>query len=325
MKIVLAALAASAVWLSATPVCADDSSAALGAGGIVLTKSADIRMASEDLRLSPDRVSVRYAFVNDGPKDIDTIVAFPLPDIDTSEFYYSPLGTTKNSTPNFVGFSLSVDGKPVTATAEERAVYKNRDVTALVKAAGLPINIAGTDLVAKLDKLSPAARKPLIAADLIDVDGNEAHPHWTAQTKFWWHQRFPSGKAVIVDHLYQPVTGQSFFGASELDKTNPYYAKNFCIDDATRAKIAVKLAARKKLKDAEADYIQAFETDFVLVTANNWKGPIGRFHLTLDKKKPGNVLSLCWDGALKKTGATSFEATRENFAPARDIKLLVLQ
>jgi hypothetical protein len=37
------------------------------------------------------------------------------------------------------------------------------------------------------------------------------------------------------------------------------------------------------------------------------------------------VLSLCWGGDLKKTGATTFEAARENFAPARDIKLLVLQ
>ena len=63
----------------------------------------------------------------------------------------------------------------------------------------------------------------------------------------------------------------------------------------------------------------------MLKTANNWKGPIGKFHLTVDKMRPANVLSMCWGNDLKKTGATTFESTRENFAPARDIKILVLQ
>ena len=60
------------------------------------------------------------------------------------------------------------------------------------------------------------------------------------------------------------------------------------------------------------------------MTGNNWKGPIGRFHLTIDKLKADNILSMCWDGDLRKTGATTFEAERTNFAPPRDIKLLVL-
>jgi Domain of unknown function (DUF4424) len=63
----------------------------------------------------------------------------------------------------------------------------------------------------------------------------------------------------------------------------------------------------------------------VLKTANNWKGPIGHFRLTLDKLAPDAVLSLCWDGALKKAGATTFEGTRDDFAPQRDVELLVLR
>jgi len=63
----------------------------------------------------------------------------------------------------------------------------------------------------------------------------------------------------------------------------------------------------------------------VLKTASNWKGPIGHFRLTLDKLKADNLMSLCWQGELRKTGAATFEATRESFAPERDIKLLVLQ
>ncbi len=67
------------------------------------------------------------------------------------------------------------------------------------------------------------------------------------------------------------------------------------------------------------------QTDYVLRTANNWNGPIGRFHLTLDKLRAGAILSLCWDGALKKTGPTTFEFSAEEFAPTRDIHMLVIE
>ena len=66
---------------------ADDSSAALGAGGLALTQSSDIRMAKEDLYVSPKSVRVRFEFANDSAKDIETIVAFVLPDIDTYKYW----------------------------------------------------------------------------------------------------------------------------------------------------------------------------------------------------------------------------------------------
>ena len=65
MKIIACGLLAMAVW-GPVEAFADDSSAALAAGGLVFTKQADIRMASEDLFISPRQVKVRYEFVNDG-------------------------------------------------------------------------------------------------------------------------------------------------------------------------------------------------------------------------------------------------------------------
>jgi len=309
-----------------TPAFADDSSAMLGAGGLVLTKQADIRMAVEDLRLSPKAVKVHYEFINDGKSDVDTIVAFPLPDIDVQEFYYEPLGTTTDHTPNFMDFKLTVDGKTVNATPEERAVKDGKDVTAQVKAAGLPINIIGGELVKKLDAMPVAQRKALAAQGLLELDGSDVHPHWIAQTKFWWKQHFPAGKTVTIEHRYQPVTGQTFYGSYSMQgEQDAYYTKNFCIDAGTRATLKSKIAAITAKHTDAGDYMQQYTTEFVLKTANNWKGPIGRFHLTLDKLRADNVLSLCWGGDLKKTGATTFEATRENFAPSSDVKLLVLE
>ena len=312
--------------LISAPALADDSSAMLGAGGLVFTKQADIRMAAENLFISPKQVKVRYEFVNDGKKDVETVVAFPMPDIDVREFFYEPLGTTLENTKNFMGFVLSVDGRAVTPTLDERAVLDGKDVTAQVKAAALPVNIAGSDLGEKVAKLAPDVRKKLAAQGIVETDDNDTHPHWIAKTSYWWHQVFPAGKTVVIEHRYQPVTGQSFFGELSLTTKEQWdeVNGNFCIDDATKAAIRAKIARLDK-KGANGAYLQSTRTEFVLKTANNWKGPIGKFHLTADKMAPGNVLSMCWGNDLKKTGPTTFESTRENFAPARDIKILVLQ
>ena len=133
---------------------------------------------------------------------------------------------------------------------------------------------------------------------------------------------------MVLEQRYQPVTGQSFFSESELTERtredSRYWQQNFCLDGPTRSAIAAKMAESKKANPQNGGLLNAFETDYILVTGNNWKGPIGKFHLTVDKLKADNILSMCWDGELKKTGPTTFEAERKNFAPVRDIKLLVL-
>ena len=141
----------------AEPAAADDTTAALGAGGIVLTKAAPLRMASEDLTISPDAVHIRYVFANDSAKDVDTLVAFPLPDIDTWNFYESPLGETTNDAVNFVGFKATADGKPVPVTVEQRAIYRGKDVTALIQSVGVPVNVILNQNFHKLDALPAAA------------------------------------------------------------------------------------------------------------------------------------------------------------------------
>ena len=325
MKNVILTLAG--LCLAVTGALADDSSAMLGAGGIVLTRNDDIRMASEDLYLSPSAVRVHYTFANDSKKNIDTIVAFPLPDIDNYEYAESAVGTTLDTTPNFVGFQLSIDGKKIVPTAEERAVYKGKDVTALVRAAGVPLNIVIGGGYDKLQKITPAARAVLLKAGLILADpGETVYAKWTTQTKFWWRMTFPAGRTVSVDHTYQPVTGQTSFTTFAFSdaKERGGYEKDYCLDASTKASIRAGFPALRT-PDGGEGYFNQSTTEFVIVTANNWKGPIGRFHLTIDKAKPGNILSMCWAGDLRKTGATTFESTLTNFAPKRDIRFLVLE
>jgi len=327
MRAFLCAGAACAVLLFANEVAADDSSAALGMGGVEFTRSADIRMTDEDLRISPKEVRIRFVFKNESAKDIDTVVAFPLPDINTAEFSNSPIGTVTNDPVNFVGFQVKADGRPVPISVEQKAFLNGRDVTQTIKSVGLPINIiigSGYDL---LVALPPAKRKVLTAGDLAEFDtNNNALPHWIVRTRFYWHQHFPAGKSVVLEQSYQPVTGMALFGDSDLkpyEDGRGYYSDRYCVDAATRATLARLIATAKKKNPDAGGYINVLTTEYILKTGNNWKGPIGRFHLTLDKLRPENVLSLCWKETLKSTGSTTFEDVQSDFAPKDDVKLLV--
>ena len=70
-----------------------------------------VRMATEDLYVSPKHVRVRFEFANDTDRDVETVVAFPLPDIDVGNYWTVALGRITGDPVNFVGFEVKVDGK----------------------------------------------------------------------------------------------------------------------------------------------------------------------------------------------------------------------
>jgi hypothetical protein len=327
-RILCTTLAAVGLLTVAASAWADDSSASIGAGGISFAKSADIRMASEDLSVSPERIRVRFTFVNDSARDIDTVIAFPLPDIDTTEYWYSPLGSTTDDPVNFVGFKVLVNGSPISFEADQRAIAGGRDITAAVRAAGIPVNVVMGQRFGALDKLSKNARRALAAVKAVELEEDNVVPRWTIRTRFHWKQHFPAGKTVTIEHSYQPVTGTAFFTKYEMAAKgkDDYWKQRFCMDPPTLSRIHRMLAeatARPKSEGMDG-MLQISTTEYVLSTGNNWKGPIGRFHMTLDKLKPENTLSVCWDG-LKKTGPNTFEFARTNYAPDRDVRMVVLR
>src|SRR5690606_11816409 len=105
------------------PVHASETSAVRGAGGLSLTTSDHIVMASEDLYLSPSEVRIHYVFRNESDRDITTAVAFPLPDIDQGAFatVFLPVEDQEN----FVGFQVTADGKSIHPKLEQKAFTDN--------------------------------------------------------------------------------------------------------------------------------------------------------------------------------------------------------
>jgi len=306
---------------------ANDSTASIGAGGLVLRESADVRMASEDLVISPSEIRVRYEFVNEGSADIDTIVAFPLPPLDLNEWGNVEVQFPKTDSSNFVGFEAFENGKPIAVTLEEKAFFGDEDVTDVLKGAGLEIDIFKVDFYDRLRALPQEKRTMLARMGLVAFGGQDyVAATWIVKNAFYWRQRFPKGETVVLEHRYRPVTGRSFYMEEEIDAAGvDYYGENYCIDAPLKAALRKTFPQRKASNPDWFGMLIANRTKYVLTTGANWKGPIGRFRLTLDKVKPENFLSLCWDGPLRKTGPTTFVSELTDFTPTGELSVLVLE
>lgn len=314
-----------------TAALGDDTMATLGVGGLVFQHSKEIRMLKEDLYISPKQVRIHFEFVNATSKPVETIVAFPLPRLDEIKWTNSSLGTTTNDPMNFVGFKTKVNGKPVAMQVEQRAFDgSGHDVTALLNRYHVPLNpvISGVD---PTKGLPVAAVRALADAHLLS-DMTDQEPAWIVGTNFWWRQTFQPGKVVEIDQSYQPITGESYDVKDGGDQSEQLVMYSFlqvaaCPDARTRAAFQAKLAATPVCEtgDCAASTIRYYTTDYVLTTGNDWNGPIGTFHLTLDKLKPANILSTCWDAPLIRTGPTKFESTIHDFAPRKDVRIVVVE
>jgi len=79
VKSVLFQLLSTGLVLSSSFLSANDATAVLDTGGIVLQKSEHIVMEEEELFISQDIIRVKYVFYNSSAQAITTRVAFPLP------------------------------------------------------------------------------------------------------------------------------------------------------------------------------------------------------------------------------------------------------
>lgn len=320
-----------AASLLATPAFANDSTAELGAGGLVYVTTDAVRMNSEDLFLSMDAVRVRYEFENVSDKDVTTLVAFPMPDIKGDIDFLEAIPV--DDPVNFLDFSTTVDGVPVKAEVQQRVSALGVDQTELLKSLGIPLAPQLPAARDALDKLPPEKWDELIHLGLAAPDefdqgkGWEKHltPMWQLSTAYFWRQTFPAGEKLIVEHRYKPSVGMtagvSF--ATEDSREEPWfqgYAHKYCID---KSFLDAADKAQQAAGNGDGDYLMEHRLDYILKTAQNWAGSISNFHLTVDKGKPGNLLSFCGQG-VKKTGPTTFEMSAEDFYPEDDLHLLIL-
>lgn len=321
-------LAGAALAALTAPAFANDTTAALTAGGLVFGKTNDIEMRSEDLSISEKEVVVRYRFFNRASADQTVVVAFPMPDVDYSDA--NNISVPDDEADNFLGFRTSVDGVAVKADVEQKAIVAGKDVAARLKALNIPLMPRAKKTHAALDALPKDVQKKLEAEKIVraeDFDqgkGMEHHiaPEWTLKQSYFWKQTFPAGREIAIEHRYKPSVGGTV-QTSVLDKgadaaTKREYQTRFCADADFIKSVAAMTRRNKGLPPPE------WRLSYVLTTGANWAGPIGDYRLTVDKGRPDALVSFCETG-VKKIGPTTFEVRRQNFIPTRDIDIMIVR
>lgn len=299
------------------PALANDSTAALGAGGLQLVRTLDIELLSEDLYVSTEEVRVTYHFRNKTEKPLTYLVAFPLPPLDMTVPEAMNVMLPDPASENFVDFTVTVDGEAVTPSVSARAFALGVDQTDVLTAHGLPLNPMAEGLYQRLEKLPKDEQAELNRVGLILADDYNVDAAWRLEQAFYWEQTFPPGKEVVVEHRYKPVVGYSFFGDYVLTDTG--YRAKYCMDDAFVKAAKARLAAIAK---TDVPYLDERRISYILTTANNWSGPIGKFRLVVDKGMPEALVSFCGTG-LKKISPTQFEMTATDFTPERELEILL--
>lgn len=320
----------AALTLCATSALANDSIAELGTGGLILSRSDAVAMQSEDLTISPEKVTVDYVFHNNTDKDVDAIVAFPMPDIsgDPEEMPAIP----ENQSDNFLGFEVTIDGVAAKPQLEQKVFALGIDIGADLKAQNVPFNPFGDAAKAALAKLPQAVaddwvNRGIIIEDTAD-DGSGMKstyvPFWQLRSTYWWRSTFPANKDVHVSHRYKPSVGAtssiSFFYDGQFQGQYAAYKSRYCMDGT------FENAVRKAAKDDPDGYPKYYESRiaYILTTGGNWAaGSIGKFKLTVDKGNPKALISFCGDN-VKKIGPTTFQMTADDFYPEHDIEILIL-
>lgn len=319
-------LATAALLAGLAPALANDSTAEMGLGGLELTRSGDIEMLSEDLFLSMEEVRVVYRFKNTQPKDIDTLVAFPIPDLPGGEdFFYHVLPI--ENVDNFVDFKITVDGQPVAPKLEQRAIAHHLDRTALLVSLGIPL-LPGNPARDALDKLPEEKKLELERLGLAfreedpDAKTSKMIPLWSVANTFYWDQKFPAGREIEVAHRYRPIVGSTAGLNFDPKKPNDNrdYVTGYCMDKAFLDAVGKMDAAARKKNTIAVEH----RLSYVLTTGANWAGPIKSFRLVVDKGRADRLVSFCAKG-VKKLGPTQFEWTATDFLPDADLDVLFVE
>ncbi len=318
------------IGVAPLPALANDSVAGLGAGGLILGRTDAISMDNEDLFISMDAVKVDYVFRNTTDKDVETIVAFPMPDIDAEPNDMPNLPDYTSD--NFLDFKVWIDGAPVTPMLEQRAFAVGVDITDELIAKGIPASPylqAAADALTTLSEENAAdwLNRGMIYIDSYDDGSGWKHvrtPVWTLKSTYWWKAKFPAGKRVRVSHQYKPslssAVGVGFFYDGKFQDGYAEDKQRYCIDESFEK--AIVKAAKVGPDGSPAMSQNAIE--YVLTTGGNWAlGTIGEFNLTIDKGKPNNLVSFCAEG-VTKTGPTRFEVHARDFNPKKNFEVLIL-
>lgn len=273
-------------------------------------------------------VSVKYRFRNESDHDLRATIAFPMPPYRWTD---GQTMSDDNQKPvsSFVGL---VNGLQVPTKTITKALVRGVDVTEELHKAGLSdiaiqtfagcrevMNEEGT--VKTASDLTPRQKK--VVQRLNREEG--PCPQWKVTSTLLWEQTFPARKEVLVEHRYVPFAGSRY--TAPYQKGREYPAGDVypmaeaaagkdeaCLDADTKRTIDERIEALAAGGQKMA-YVTLHDVEYILGTGRNWRGPIGRFTLKVEKDSAEQIVSLCFPGKPRKADAELLEFVQEDFVP----------
>ena len=327
--------AALTLALPVTEALAEESLANLDAGGLIIEPADQLELKAEDIFLSARQVRAAYRFLNKASQDLTLTVAFPLPEV-TGEADLD-LAIPNPGSPNFLNVQARAAGKPVETSVEQHAFFtpdggKESEITDLLKGFNIPLLPAGASTAEALKRLSSEDRAKLSTPGYIEQAGENWVPLWTLRSRIVRQQALPAGKEIVLQYSYTPSVGSAaglyFDRANLTGESLTQYQKKYCVNEGfLRAADALtkRLTATKPQPGEASKPPKTRQTYFgyAFVGGGRWAAPAGRFGLVIDKAFPDNLVSFCADGA-KKVSSTRYELKRNNYAPDRNLDILIL-
>jgi hypothetical protein len=262
-------------------------------------------------------------FRNGTNRDVDLTVAFPLPEIDGGAAANIPINIPSTDATNFVDFHATVDGRPIQAMTEVRAFFYGSEITYELRSLGLPFSVLDKNVTAKFNGLPVENRQELERRGWIDCslsrDGR-CWPLWQTRVQFYWTEHFKAHSKVEVLHTYRPVVGGSYITMNDTGESNiaPYCGGVAAIDQIKRLK------AQHPPKGPSETAVMEKTISYILTTANNWKGPIRKFRLSVVPDSQEDIVLTCMAG-LKPITQYLYRLDKLNFRPDRELDLLILE
>lgn len=294
------------------PALANDSTGWVSTGGVQYLKNEDIRMVSEDLYISLDKIRVQYEFANDSAQAVHETILFPLPAMRLGvDGDFANIDDLHNS------FKIWVNGRSIAPQKNLRVLWDKKDITDAVRR---ECRLSDAEIIEPfsnergedfLDKRVEPCLKTLAQRGAIHYPNNPSDDQprlWDAQMVYSWQQTFPAKQSIRVQHEYAPLVGGSAYLPRSIDDGLNDLKRDYCMDRTFMRKLGNRPTSYSAL-------------GYILTTGANWAKPIERFHLTVEKPADA-LLSMCWDASLKKVSDTRFEATKTHFTPKNDLEIL---
>ena len=282
---------------------------ALAAGGLVLVANGDVRIESQDVTISAARIRIVQVMRNTADRDVNLLVSFPLPEIDTAWIWELPPLLPRSGDDNFVEASTTADGEPVHPRLDQRAIALGLDVTDSLRDYKIALFPYASGVLDKIARLPSGVKDDLIARGVLKANNQGLMPAWVLRSTIHWRQRFAAGRQITLAHSYRPVVGRPTGALAPFEKSA-------CLDAAEARRLEGSAGGNKPAR--------LTSVAFLATAGAAWSEPIGRFKLTVEKSTPATTVVTCRAG-LAVVSPLMLEWNARDHAHEDDLTILFVE